>query len=1304
MRLSARLIPATLLALCCAIALFFVETAAAQTVAVGQGAPNDYVRGRFIATFYSGNFSAIAGLPPEGAVRTFGTGGFVQEFPDISKTPARSLAIVHWNGGVRDEEGNVEDTFQMRHPMWAYYSGGSLGPNVAGFPLSSTDEQRIVDANGVVVLQYQVQTFQKNYVLFSWLSPPPGTASTNFAVREPFFTRWRNNGGLSILGPAIAAEAAFTSRSGTIAGTQQEFYSAYLFSMTAGPSSGRVVTVREPIYSLYKANGGPTGSLGFPVNDELFANNSRRRQSFEGGSIEYAPGQAPVVRPGVQAIDILQAGTIRLNLNDTANLDARMLTLDGQTVTDREVSWTTTNSRVVRIEVAANNTSRAVLRAVGGGSAFVTATSEGKTSTPLTVFVSAPCCQVGEGAPTAAIQQAFTDAVARNRLNLRLPAPNPVRRFGNGFLQEFASAADGSRLLLAKPDSTAQAFLLAEPNLSAWEPRAAILGYPVSDATLPGGRQLFENQIALSGNPPLSVAGPVLTRWAQLGYETGILGQPAASERAILSFTAVPGVTQEFANGLIVVALAGAQANRAYFVNGLIGGGYLAQGGPNGALGFPTTDEFQAGALRRQEFEGGSLFYAAGSSELGISFRERRPNVVTSPATVVAGNRVRLAVGGFEPGSRLRISVAGRPDFEVDTESGAFAWDVFVAPGTASGVVVVRASVVGNPGAAATGSYTVRGLADTRFTISKLRGDTQTGAPAAVLPVPLRVLVRDEFGSVAANFPVTFNASPGSEILGPRTVNTGANGEAEVRMRLASAEGVALATAEAGRAVTTFSFRIAPRSLADFPKITQTGAKDAMVAATASILRYLQIRGELAAPNGPVDAAIFGAFLRDQCVFDARNERICDSFFENSDLLNPWRAGSFTGGGVDVAIETPTLEAIRDRVSSGVPVLLALGLTRDGVRLGSHFLAATGITGDGSIAIHDPNPAINQGTLDAYLAGFPFRGGTLKGELTGALRYAPRAPQPTAFLVHGNSPLSVVSPAGTCSPPLRFSPLAAVITADSLVVPDRDPGLIHLAACDGGPDPYQFDLSAGEGVFTGVFTALGQPAQRAVVSGVGSASYRIRLDGGQYQFGAQNVEIDPGAITNAASAKQGLAPEGLAALRGSGLVRSGEMPTLEVNGTGAAVVFASPFQVNFQIPAGIAPGPASVRIQSAFGQATQTAAVLAVAPALFPAAANPDGRVNGVMSPVRRGQVLTLYGTGLGRTQAQGSLRVVESPVTCTIGGRPAVVSFAGLAPSLIGVYQVNVVAPMDLAPGLNLPLQLGQAGSQSNTIEIAVE
>jgi uncharacterized protein (TIGR03437 family) len=57
-----------------------------------------------------------------------------------------------------------------------------------------------------------------------------------------------------------------------------------------------------------------------------------------------------------------------------------------------------------------------------------------------------------------------------------------------------------------------------------------------------------------------------------------------------------------------------------------------------------------------------------------------------------------------------------------------------------------------------------------------------------------------------------------------------------------------------------------------------------------------------------------------------------------------------------------------------------------------------------------------------------------------------------------------------------------------------------------------------------------------------------------------------------------------------------------------------------------------------------------------------------------------------------------------TIGGVPATVQFAGLAPGFAGLYQVNVQVPTGVAPGDAVPVSLSIGGVAANTATIAIQ
>jgi uncharacterized protein (TIGR03437 family) len=52
----------------------------------------------------------------------------------------------------------------------------------------------------------------------------------------------------------------------------------------------------------------------------------------------------------------------------------------------------------------------------------------------------------------------------------------------------------------------------------------------------------------------------------------------------------------------------------------------------------------------------------------------------------------------------------------------------------------------------------------------------------------------------------------------------------------------------------------------------------------------------------------------------------------------------------------------------------------------------------------------------------------------------------------------------------------------------------------------------------------------------------------------------------------------------------------------------------------------------------------------------------------------------------------------------PATVQFSGLAPTLLGVYQVNILIPPATPHGDAVPVVLKIGGTISNTVTIAIE
>jgi hypothetical protein len=182
---------------------------------------------------------------------------------------------------------------------------------------------------------------------------------------------------------------------------------------------------------------------------------------------------------------------------------------------------------------------------------------------------------------------------------------------------------------------------------------------------------------------------------------------------------------------------------------------------------------------------------------------------------------------------------------------------------------------------------------------------------------------------------------------------------------------------------------------------------------------------------------------------------------------------------------------------------------------------------------------------------------------------------------------------------------------------------------------------------------------------------------------------------------------------------------VEVNGQRAPVTYVQGNQINFQMPGIGQPGPVAATVVVNPGTAFETpsaafpmAAGQASAPAFFTlngsaiaalsttGAVVADTAVLASAQPAKPGDVVALYGTGLGATTpafASGavatSAAVVASPVTITFNGvalPQAAILYAGLSPgSISGLYQINIQIPPNTPAG-NIPVTVATAGSTS--------
>ena len=191
--------------------------------------------------------------------------------------------------------------------------------------------------------------------------------------------------------------------------------------------------------------------------------------------------------------------------------------------------------------------------------------------------------------------------------------------------------------------------------------------------------------------------------------------------------------------------------------------------------------------------------------------------------------------------------------------------------------------------------------------------------------------------------------------------------------------------------------------------------------------------------------------------------------------------------------------------------------------------------------------------------------------------------------------------------------------------------------------------------------------------------------------------------------------------------------TVTVNGVPAYVNYVSPGQVNIQVPANV-PSGGQVPVIVTYGQQPSAPVLLAMKPiepgllapstflvkgrqyvAAFHADATlvSGGNIPGVPSaPAKPNETIIFYGAGFGPLQPgstaiagqipQGSTMLTVLP-QFSFGPLPGTVSYYGLAPGLVGVYQFNVTVPTG-APNGDVPLTVSVGATNvSQTLYLAV-
>jgi uncharacterized protein (TIGR03437 family) len=303
---------------------------------------------------------------------------------------------------------------------------------------------------------------------------------------------------------------------------------------------------------------------------------------------------------------------------------------------------------------------------------------------------------------------------------------------------------------------------------------------------------------------------------------------------------------------------------------------------------------------------------------------------------------------------------------------------------------------------------------------------------------------------------------------------------------------------------------------------------------------------------------------------------------------------------------------------------------------------------------------------------------------------------------------------------------------------------VFVAAWNGQTGALQYGTYLGGSNYDSVSAIAADAAGNAYVTGSTQSPDFPRKYAFQYTFaggdaflakiasGATGPGIALGGVADAGGYRALVSPGEIVSIFGKELAvtpaAAGAPPLpvqlsdvrVSVNGVAAPLFYVSPLQINAQIPYETAIGTAQIQVSSSAGTATWTLPVASAAPGIFTlnsmgtgAGAVEHGLTGQLVTdtnPATAGEIVSVYCTGLGAVNpllATGAAAPIPPPrtellVQAYIGGAPAQVTYAGLAPGFAGLYQVNVQIPAGTPSG-SQNLRVSAGGLNSNMVNIAI-
>ena len=240
-----------------------------------------------------------------------------------------------------------------------------------------------------------------------------------------------------------------------------------------------------------------------------------------------------------------------------------------------------------------------------------------------------------------------------------------------------------------------------------------------------------------------------------------------------------------------------------------------------------------------------------------------------------------------------------------------------------------------------------------------------------------------------------------------------------------------------------------------------------------------------------------------------------------------------------------------------------------------------------------------------------------------------------------------------------------------------------------------------------------------------------------WNFDATTTQPQITGVVNTADQSPAVTAGGLVSILGSNLSstaassNANPAPTVlgnscvTVNGTVIPLFLVSQPQINAQLPLNVGSnGVVVVYTPGGVSNPYTLGSIPATAPSVLQVPSGPNSTtmvpavfreasslpVN-LVDPIHKGDHLIIYASGLGLTDPPvdaGSVSpsnpaaVVRIKPIVTLAGVTCPVTFAGLTPGQIGIYQINVNVPQGVTQGLSVPLTVSQ-GTSASTVYVRV-